>query len=189
MWKKDENPDAVSVTGRPPEKTPERKKNSAPVSRSEPPRSGPAGTTANIGRSITIKGDISGNEDLHIQGSVDGSVNLMEHNVTITPEGRVKADVYGLTITVQGQVEGDLFGGEQVILHPSCRVSGNITAPRVALQDGANFRGTIDMEAKSGGSMTAVQPPSTEASSSPRPQVVQTGDSSTTGKANGKKRG
>lgn len=189
MWKKDEAPDTVSATGRQPEngKSAERKKASPPVVRSEPGRSSPAGNAANIGRSITIKGDISGNEDLHIQGAVDGSVNLMEHNVTITPEGRVKADVYGLTIIVQGQVEGDLFGGEQVILHPSCRVSGNITAPRVALEDGANFRGTIDMEAKSGGSIPAVQRSSAEPSSSQRPQVVQASEPSSAAKADGKK--
>lgn len=189
MWKKDETPDTVTATERQPEngKPADRKKEPRPVARSEPARAGSVGSPANIGRSITIKGDISGSEDLHIQGSVDGSVNLKEHNVTITPEGRVKADVRGLTITVQGQVEGDLFGGEQVILHPSCRVSGNITAPRVALEDGANFRGTIDMEANSSGSMPAVQQSSADQASVLRPQVVQAGDSSSAEKADRKK--
>lgn len=189
MWKKDETPDTLTATERQSDsgKPADRKKESKPVARSEPARTGSAGNPANIGRSITIKGDISGNEDLHIQGSVDGSVNLKEHNVTITPDGRVKADVHGLTITVQGQVEGDLFGGEQVILHPSCRVSGNITAPRVALEDGANFRGTIDMEANTSGNLPAVQRSSAEKSSTLRSDVAQSSDASSTAKADGKK--
>jgi cytoskeletal protein CcmA (bactofilin family) len=181
VWKKDETQGTETATQRQTEAT-------KPVARSGPARTGTTGDRANIGRSITIKGDISGDEDLNIQGTVDGSVHLKEHNVTIDPEGRVKADIHGRTITVQGQVEGDLFGGEQVILRPSCRVIGNITAPRVALEDGANFRGTIDMEAKPGGSTPAVQRPSTEqSSSSQRPPVTQTSDSSSAAKADGKK--
>ncbi len=189
MWKKDETQGTETATPRQTESTKPvgRKAETKAAARSEPARTGTTGDHANIGRSITIKGDISGDEDLHIQGTVDGSVNLKEHNVTITPEGRVKADVYGRTITVQGQVEGDLFGGEQVILRPSCRVKGNITAPRVALEDGANFRGTIDMEANSGGSTSAAQRPSDERPSALRPPVDQTSDSSSAAKVDGKK--
>ncbi len=189
MWKKDETQGTETATQRQTEsiKPVDRKTEPKPVARSGPARTGATGDRANIGRSITIKGDISGDEDLHIQGTVDGSVNLKEHNVTIDQEGRVKADVHGRTITVQGQVEGDLFGGEQVILRPSCRVSGNITAPRVALEDGANFRGTIDMEANSGAGTSAVQQPSAEQSSALRPQVAQSGDSSSAAKADAKK--
>jgi len=189
MWKKDESQGTETATQRQNESTKpaDRKPEPKPVARSGPTRSGTTGDRANIGRSITIKGDISGDEDLHIQGTVDGSVNLKEYNVTIDPEGRVKADIHGRTITVQGQVEGDLFGGEQVILRPSCRVIGNITAPRVALEDGANFRGTIDMEANSGGSTSAIQQPSVGQPSVQPPPVAQTSDSSSAAKAEGKK--
>ncbi len=189
MWKKDESQGTETETQRQTESTNpvDRKTRPKPVIRSEAARTGTTGDPANIGRSITIKGDISGDEDLHIQGTVDGSVNLKEHNVTITPEGRVKADVHGRTITVQGQVEGDLFGGEQVILRPSCRVSGNITAPRVSLEDGANFRGTIDMEANSGAGTSSVQQSSAEQSSALRSPAAQTSDSSSAAKADGKK--
>ncbi len=161
MWKKDEIQGTETAT--------QPQAPSKPIARSEPPRAVATGDRANIGRSITVKGDISGDEDLNIQGAVDGSVKLKEHNVTIASEGRVTADVHGRTITVQGQVEGDLFGGEQVILSPSCRVRGNITAPRVALEDGANFRGTIDMDAKAGDS--AVSPKRT-----PHPQIGKASD-------------
>ena len=189
MWKKDEIQGSETSTQSRTENTKPVDRTTAPkpVARSEPAKTGATGDRANIGRSITIKGDISGDEDLHIQGAIDGSVNLKEHNVTITSEGRVKADVHGRTITVQGQVEGDLFGGEQVILRPSCRVKGNITAPRVALEDGANFRGTIDMEANSGGSTSAGQRSSAEQSSALQPPVAQTSGSSNAAKVDGKK--
>ncbi len=189
MWKKEETQGSETANHRRTEATKPVDRKTAPkaVARSEPAKAGPTGDRANIGRSITIKGDISGDEDLHIQGTVDGSVNLKEHNVTITPEGRVKADVHGRTITVQGHVEGDLFGGEQVILRPSCRVKGNITAPRVALEDGANFRGTIDMEANSGGSTSSLQRPAAEQSSTLQPPVAQTSDTSSEAKVDGKK--
>lgn len=179
MWNKDE-PETTKTTS---QRQPEAK----PVDRGGPQRAGGSGERATIGRSITIKGDISGDEDLYIQGSVDGSVNLKEHNVTISSEGRIKADVHGRTITVQGHVEGDLFGEEQVVLSPSCRVRGNITAPRVALEDGANFRGTIDMEAKSGGSSSATIPAQAEPPAAEKPPVVKTSDFPNAAKAGNKK--
>jgi cytoskeletal protein CcmA (bactofilin family) len=188
MWKKEETQGSETATRRQTEGTKPVARKTEPKSATqiEPAKTGATGDRANIGRSITIKGDISGDEDLHIQGTVDGSVNLKEHNVTITPEGRVNADIHGRTITVQGQVEGNLFGGEQVILHPSCRVKGNITAPRVALEDGANFRGTIDMEANSGGGTSAGQRSSAEQSSALQPPVAQTSGSSNAAKVDGK---
>lgn len=110
------------------------------------PNAARGGGPATIGPSITIKGDVTGNEDLVIQGKIDGKVDLAKHNVTIGPEGRVKADVFGRSVIVEGEVEGDLRGEEQVILRHSAKVQGNITAPRVALEDGATFRGGIEME-------------------------------------------
>ncbi len=177
MWKKDEIQGAETTT------QPQAEPQSGP--RSERARAGSTGDRANIGRSITIKGDISGDEDLNIQGVVDGSVKLKEHNVTIASEGRVNADVHARTITVQGQVEGDLYGEEQVVLNPSCRVRGNITAPRVALEDGANFRGTIDMEAKAGGSSPSLPRVSVDKPPVRRSSGVETVDAPTPAKADG----
>jgi cytoskeletal protein CcmA (bactofilin family) len=101
-----------------------------------------------IGSSISIQGDLSGEEDLTIHGRVDGKVDVKGNSVTIGESGRVKADVYGKTIIVEGQVDGNLFGGDQIILRSSGHVRGNLTAPRVALEDGAQFKGAIDMEPK-----------------------------------------
>ena len=99
-----------------------------------------------IGPSITINGDVSGDEDLVIQGRIEGKVHLAQHNVTIGPEGRVKADVHGRTVVVEGEVEGNLRGQEQIILRHTAKVEGSIAAPRVSLEDGASFRGGIEMD-------------------------------------------
>lgn len=114
------------------------------------PASAPAGRRerAVIGSSISIQGDLSGEEDLTIHGRVDGKVDVKGNSVTIGESGRVKADVYGKTIIVEGQVDGNLYGGDQIILRSSGHVRGNLTAPRVALEDGAQFKGAIDMEPK-----------------------------------------
>jgi cytoskeletal protein CcmA (bactofilin family) len=106
-----------------------------------------SGGAAIIGPSIKIKGDVSGDEDLMIQGRVDGKVKLAKHNVTIGSDGHVKADVHGRTVVVEGQVEGDLQAKEQIILRHTARVEGSIAAPRVTLEDGAVFRGGIEMDA------------------------------------------
>jgi cytoskeletal protein CcmA (bactofilin family) len=134
MWKKDDatavEPQAVDTMQR-----------SAPTTRSTPTASG----RATIGPSITIHGEVSGDEDLLIQGKVEGSVELELHTVTVGGEGRVNANVTARVVTVEGEVEGDLRAREQVILRATARVKGDITAPRVVLEDGANFRGLVDM--------------------------------------------
>jgi cytoskeletal protein CcmA (bactofilin family) len=100
---------------------------------------------ATIGRSITLRGDVTGDEDLLIQGHVEGTVNLRQHSVTVGSEGEVVASIVGRVVTVEGRVEGDISGTEQVILRSSALVKGDIRAPRLVLEDGARFRGLVDM--------------------------------------------
>jgi len=107
--------------------------------------SAPALDMATIGRSIAIKGEVTGNEDLLIQGKVDGSVDLQQHSVTVGPDGEVHASIVGRVVMVEGKVEGNITAEEQVILRSSASVQGDITAPRVVLEDGARFRGGVDM--------------------------------------------
>jgi len=107
------------------------------------------GAAAVLGPSITIKGDVLGDEDLTILGRVQGTVNLAQHNVTIGPSGRVKADVRGRMVIVEGEVDGDLKASEQIVLRHTAKVEGSISAPRVALEDGAVFRGAIEMDSAS----------------------------------------
>lgn len=105
-----------------------------------------SGEVAVIGRSIQINGDLRGDEDLRIEGDVSGTVELRNSNLTIGKEGRVRADVYAKSIAVDGTTEGDLYATERVVIHVNARVNGNIVAPRVAIEEGARFKGAIEMD-------------------------------------------
>jgi cytoskeletal protein CcmA (bactofilin family) len=146
MWKKDDDPKqpgAIPSTSTAPP-PPERPRPAPPTSRSE---------QATIGRSITIRGDVTGDEDLMIQGRIEGTVNLQQHNVTIGPEGRVKANVTGRTVTIEGEVDGDVRGTEQVALRAASRVHGD------------SFLGSIDMSAKSSSATPSKPVPARDADS------------------------
>ena len=109
-------------------------------------RSGASGQVAVIGRSIQINGDVKGDEDLLIEGDVSGTVELKNHSVTIGAEGKVKANIYARVINVEGATEGDLYASERISIRASANLRGNLVAPRVALEDGARFKGSIDMD-------------------------------------------
>ena len=104
-----------------------------------------------IGPSISIKGTLAGEEDLMIQGQVEGKIDLKNNNITVGRNGRIKADIYGKIISIEGEVEGNLFGDEKIVLRQSGVVRGNMTSPRVNLEDGAKFKGSIDMDARGEG--------------------------------------
>lgn len=108
----------------------------------------PTTEQAVIGTSLVLKGDVTGENDLLIQGQVEGKVVLKKNSVTVGKNGRVKADIYGKVIRVDGKVQGNLFGDEKIIINRSGDVRGNLSAPSVTLEDGALFKGSIDMEAK-----------------------------------------
>jgi cytoskeletal protein CcmA (bactofilin family) len=101
-----------------------------------------------IGATISIKGDLTGEEDLLIEGRLEGKIETRRHSVTVGKNGRIKGDIYARIITVEGTVEGNLYGEEQLIVRQSGTVRGNIVASRVALEDGSNFKGSIDMSPK-----------------------------------------
>jgi len=119
----------------------------AAESPAEPPLAAPDCDSV-IGPSITINGDISGNEDLTIHGQVEGGINFREHSVSIGPTGRVVADIVAENIIVEGKLKGDLRGSQQVTVAATGQVSGDIHSPRVVLNDGCQFKGAIDMESK-----------------------------------------
>lgn len=99
-----------------------------------------------VGASICIKGDVTGDEDLVIQGHVEGSINLKGHNVTISKSAKVEANIEASQIIVEGELSGDMNGNEKVVIRETGNVHGNIIAPRVNLEDGAMFKGSIEME-------------------------------------------
>ena len=104
------------------------------------------GSVAIIGKSIVIKGELSGNEDLTIEGKVDGKINLADNNLIIGAEGRVKADLYARQVTITGRVEGDVIAGERVEITATGSLKGNIRAPRLVILDGAAFEGAVEMK-------------------------------------------
>ncbi len=139
MWKRDEAVRPPSATG------------PAPTVPSGPDTSAPARTTAerdmvNIGKSVVIKGELSGSEDLTIEGTVEGKIELRQNVLTIGPNGKIKAQVFAKSVVVQGEVHGNITATEKVDIRDSGSVDGDVVAPRVAISDGAHFRGSIDMQ-------------------------------------------
>ncbi len=108
------------------------------------------GQTAIIGQSIYIKGELTGNEDLTIEGKVEGKIELKDHHLIIGPGGNIKADLNAKTITIIGEVLGNVNAEEKVEIKETGKLRGDITAPRIAIADGAFFKGSVDMEKKPG---------------------------------------
>lgn len=116
-----------------------------PAQPSTSPRSGRA-EPAVIGPSIHIDGNLKGEEDLVIDGTVKGTVTLKSNSLTIGDKGKVTADIYAKTILVRGTMQGDLYASEKVSIGSTAKVKGNIASPRVSLEDGARYKGSIEMD-------------------------------------------
>lgn len=116
-----------------------------------------AGKAAVIGPGIVIDGDISGSENLVIEGKVRGRIHLASHEVSVGQSGEVNADISAKVIRVAGKIKGDLNGKEKVIISSTGNVHGNIVAPRMLLEDGAVFKGSIDMDPREPASQAVAQ--------------------------------
>ena len=132
-------------------KEPEKDRFEPQPVRSEAPRTAAAPAFqakpahANIGQSLFIKGEVSGSEDLTVEGRVEGKIDLKDHNLTIGPNGRVHAEIHAKNITIIGEVTGNVVADEKVDLTDSGRLVGDIRSPRIAVSDGAQFKGSVDM--------------------------------------------
>jgi len=102
----------------------------------------------NIGKSVVIKGELNGSEDLTIEGQVEGTIQLKEHVLTIGPNGKIKAQVFAKAVIILGEVTGNVTASEKVDIRDNGSVDGDIISPRVAIAEGAHFRGTVDMQRK-----------------------------------------
>jgi len=102
----------------------------------------------NIGKSIIVKGELSGSEDLTIEGQVEGKIELRDHVLTIGPNGKIKAQVFAKAVVVLGHVTGNVTATEKVDVRENGSVEGDLLSPRVAIAEGAHFRGSIDMQRK-----------------------------------------
>jgi cytoskeletal protein CcmA (bactofilin family) len=108
----------------------------------------PQAERAHIGRSVVIKGELDGSEDLIIEGQVEGKIELREHTLTIGANGRIKAQVFAKSVVVLGELVGNINAAEKVEIRENGAVDGDIVAPRIAIAEGAHFRGSIDMQRK-----------------------------------------
>jgi cytoskeletal protein CcmA (bactofilin family) len=121
----------------------------------------------NIGKSVVIKGELNGSENLTVEGHVEGRIELKDHVLTIGPNGKIKAQVFAKAVIVLGEINGDITASEKVDIRDGGSVDGDIISPRVAIAEGAHFRGSVDMQ------RTGVQPVQ-KAGPVPQPEKVQT---------------
>src|SRR6476659_5690808 len=166
MWKRDE---AVKPTGPASPATPaapaQQTQASAPV-HPEPRRQQlMERDVVNIGKSVVIKGELNGSEDLTVEGHVEGKIELRDHVLTIGPNGKIKAQVFAKAVIVLGEVNGNVTATEKVDIRDGGSVDGDIISPRVAIAEGDHFRGSVDMQRK--GSPVAAAP------AAPKPVVSQ----------------
>ena len=149
MWKRDE---AVRPTGGQPAAPPQPA--TAGVNRPEATQRQER-DIVNIGKSVVIKGELNGSEDLTIEGQVEGTIQLRDHILTIGPNGKIKAQVFAKAVIILGQVTGNVTASEKVDIRDNGAVDGDIISPRVAIAEGAHFRGSVDMQRKPDGPKAA----------------------------------
>ncbi len=122
----------------------------APTPPPEAPRTrlkgGTAGAMANIGKSISIKGDVTGNEDTVVEGRVEGRIELSNHHLTVGPNGDVKGEISAKQVTVVGKVRGNVTATERIEVGDSGRVDGDLLSPRLHIREGAQFNGRVSMK-------------------------------------------
>jgi cytoskeletal protein CcmA (bactofilin family) len=101
-----------------------------------------------IGKSVQIKGELTGSEDLYLDGSIEGTVDLRDHSLIIGPNGKIKASITARDLVVHGRVEGDVTATGRVELRKSCTMIGDVSTQRIVIEDGAFFKGAIDIKEK-----------------------------------------
>jgi len=101
-----------------------------------------------IGKSVQIKGELTGSEDLYLDGSIEGTIDLRDHSLIIGPNGKIKADITARDLVVHGKVEGNVTATGRVELRKSCTLIGNVSTQRIVIEDGAFFKGAIDIKEK-----------------------------------------
>ena len=175
MWKRDDaaKPAPPSATGPAPTPVPASSGIDTPSNRPTAATT-PQGlerTAVNIGKSVVIKGELNGSEDLTIEGQVEGKIELRQNVLTIGPNGKIKAQVFAKSVIILGEVTGNVTASEKVDIRDNGSVDGDIAAPRVAIAEGAHFRGSIDMQ-RTGGKGGEVKTSTTTSTSAPAPAAA-----------------
>lgn len=100
---------------------------------------------ANIGKSVTIKGELSGSEDIYLDGQIEGTIQLAGNSVTVGPNGRVKANITAKNLTVGGTLDGNVHASERTELRKTAVVNGDVQTRRIAIEEGAYFKGKLEI--------------------------------------------
>jgi cytoskeletal protein CcmA (bactofilin family) len=119
----------------------------------------PEQSNAHVGASLHIKGEISGNEDLQVDGSIEGSIRLQERKLTVGPSGKVTADVVAREVVVYGSSKGNLRAGDRIEIKKDGSVVGELTTARIIIEDGAHFKGSIEIDPKASDTRTELNTP------------------------------
>src|SRR5580704_17261 len=176
MWnKKDETPAPrpASAQPAPAAPAPEIRKEPVPVSTTpyRTPDSDPR-NTATIGKAVKVNGQIFTKEDLYVDGDVEGTIESQDNKVTIGPNGRVQAGIRAREVVILGQVQGNVEAADKVDIRKDAKLVGDIISARISIEDGALFKGSIDIrkaESRPGTGPTITSPPASVAQASAVP--------------------
>ena len=150
MWKRDQA--NKPVDGQQVVQAPPARQVPEPVLSAPQPKPGQiVRDVVNIGKSVVVKGELNGSEDLTIEGQVEGTIDLRENVLTIGPNGKIKAQIFARSVVVLGAVIGNITASEKVDIRDGGSVEGDLVAPRVGISEGALFRGSVDMQKRSQG--------------------------------------
>lgn len=168
MWKRDES--VKPTTPPPPAPAAPAAPSAAPVAHQSMSHASERETKVNIGKSVVIKGELSGSEDLTIEGQCEGKIELRENVLTIGPNGRIRAEVFAKSVVVLGEVVGNVTASEKVDIRDNGSVDGDIISPRVAIAEGAHFRGSVDMQRAAAAAKSAASPAKPAPTAAAQPQ-------------------
>jgi cytoskeletal protein CcmA (bactofilin family) len=107
-----------------------------------------SGELAQIGKSVVVKGELSGSEDLYVEGQVEGTIVLKGNSLTVGPHGQVKASVEAKGVVVQGKLEGNIQASDRVELRKTATVTGDIATQRISIEEGAYLKGKVDIQGR-----------------------------------------
>ena len=177
MWKSSRRADEVSMPGR---------DTSTPGLRSTPAASAPSAAaeatrsdsvlsqgTAIVGKLLVVKGEISGNEALVVDGEVEGSITLHGQRLTIRPSGRIHGDIEARHVVLHGRVEGDIQASERVELFRNASFTGDLSTARISIEDGAFFKGKLEIKQPETALMIETKPRPAVASTSQQGPLLE----------------
>lgn len=128
----------------------------APAPNKETPKANEPhrGDVGHIGKSVQIRGELTGSEDLYLDGEIEGTIDLRDHSLIIGPNGKIKASITARDLVVHGKVEGNVNATGRVELRKSCTLIGDVGTQRIVIEDGAFFKGAIDIRERESKSET-----------------------------------